>query len=255
MSGLLDGRRGVVVGVSGERSIGGACARAMRELGAEVAITCRPGREAGVAAIADLVLTMDVADAASMDEAFRQLDRRFGRLDFLVHSVMHVPSGLLDRPLCEVEREELTGVLDVGVYSLIALCRRARSLLAASTAPRVVTISSPCGHRMTPHYHVAGIAKAALESAVLYLAHELGPAGILCNAVSPGFVDTDGAVSVVGADAAASTRTYMARRAATRRATDLTDVAGSVAWLCSAMMRNVTGEVVAVDGGFARSYF
>jgi enoyl-[acyl-carrier protein] reductase I len=108
---------------------------------------------------------------------------------------------------------------------------------------------------MTPHYHVAGIAKAALEAAVLYLAHELGPAGILCNAVSPGFVDTDGAVAVVGSDAAASTRTYMARRAATRNATDLADIAASVAWLCSPMLRHVTGEVVAVDGGFAKSYF
>jgi enoyl-[acyl-carrier protein] reductase I len=255
MTRLLDGRRGVVVGVSGERSVGGACARALRELGAEVAITCRPGRVDSVAGIGDATLVMDVDDEAAVDQAFAELDTRFRRLDFLVHSIMHVPPGLLDRPLTEVDRASFSAVLAAGVHSLISVCKRARPLLARSTAARVVTITSPCGHRMTPHYHVAGIAKAALESAVLYLAYELGPAGILCNAVSPGLIDTDGAVAVVGADAAASTRTYMARRAATRNPTDLTDVAASVAWLCSPMLRNMTGEVMAVDGGYARSYF
>jgi enoyl-[acyl-carrier protein] reductase I len=108
---------------------------------------------------------------------------------------------------------------------------------------------------MTPHYHVAGIAKAALDATLLYLAHELGPSGILCNAVSPALIATDGAVAAVGADAAASTRAHLARRAATRAATEPDDVAACAAWLASASCRNITGETITVDGGHARSYF
>jgi len=250
--------RGVVVGVSAERSVGFACARALGDAGADVAITYRPQREGTVLALAArigvLAVPLELDDPRSITAAFAFLERAYGHLDFLVHTLMHVPPGLLERPLTELDRDGFHRVLDVGVHSLVVLCRHARPLLARSEAPRVVTISSPCGHRMTPHYHVAGIAKAALEATLLYLAHELGPERILCNAVSPGLIDTDGAVGVVGADLAAATRSHMARRAATRRATDLADVADCVAWLCSPKLRNVTGEVITVDGGHARAY-
>jgi enoyl-[acyl-carrier protein] reductase I len=258
--GPLAGCCGAIVGISSERSIGYACAAALRGLGADVAFTTRPARADSAAALADRLggaphATLELDDPASITAAFARFDRAFGRLDFLVHTLMHVPPGLLDRPLTELDRASFARVLEVGVHSLPLLCRAARPLLARSTAPRVVTISSPCGSRMTPHYHVAGIAKAALEATVVYLAQELGPAGILCNAVSPGLIDTDGAVAVIGREAAAATRTHMARRAATRTAVELDDVAAAVAWLCSPLVRQITGQILPVDGGYALSYF
>jgi len=145
-------------------------------------------------------------------------------------------------------------VLSVSAWSLVAACRHARPLLMRSPAPRVVALTSACGHRMTPHYHVAGIAKAALESAVLYLAMQLGREGILVNAVGSSLMATDGAVRAVGEQNAAATRSVQAKRSATGRAVEFEEIAGSVAFLCSPLCRNVTGEIVTVDGGFARSY-
>jgi len=256
---LLSGTRGLIVGVSAENSIGFACARTMRALGADLALTSRPARAPTVASLARsldaLHATLDIDDPPSITAAFATVERAFGRLDFLVHTLVHVPPGLLARPLTDVGGDDFARVLTVGVHSLVVLCKHAQPLLQRSAAPRVVTIGSPCGHRMTPHYHVAGIAKAALESTLLYLAHELGPAGILCNAVNPSLLETDGALAAVGRDAAASTRAHLARRAATRRPTELADVAECVAWLASPSVRNITGEVITVDGGHARSYF
>lgn len=257
---LLAGARGVVIGVSSERSIGYACAHAARALGAEVAITYRPARLRDGARLAEQLgakvhAPLEADDDATIDEAFAALDQAFGRLDFMVHTLMHVPSELLERPLTQLSRDDFARVLDIGVCSLLRLSHHARPLLARSPAPRIVTLSSPCSRRATPHYHVAGIAKAALESALLYLAQELGPAGILCNAVSPALLATDGALRVVGADAAAATRAHLGKRAPTRRPIELEDVADCVAWLCSPLARQVTGEVITVDGGYSRSYF
>ena len=106
-----------------------------------------------------------------------------------------------------------------------------------------------------PRYHVVGMAKAALESAVRYLALELGPRGILCNAVSFSLVETDAAVRAVGADAAQATRRHLAKRAMTATNTTLRDVGNTVAYFVSPLLANVTGELLTVDGGFSRSYF
>jgi enoyl-[acyl-carrier protein] reductase I len=256
---ILVGVRAAVVGVSAERSIGFAAARMLRSLGADVAVTSRPERSETVAALAASIgashVVLDVDRPESIGDAIDVIGRQLGGLDAVVHTLMHVPPGLLDRPLTELPADGFHRVMEVGVWSLIALARQARPLLARSPAPRLIAIGSPCGHRMTPHYHVAGIAKAALESTVLYLAHELGPAGILCNAVSPGLIDTDGAVAVVGPDVAAATRAHLARKAATRKAVDLDDVARAIAWLASPLASNMTGEVITIDGGHARAYF
>lgn len=254
---LLAGRRGVVLGVSGATSIGYHTARALRELGAEVAVTCRPARLAAVAALAAelgaAVHPLDVADDASLAAAFAALDD--GRpLDFMVHAIIDVPGDLLARSLLDVSRGEFAHVMTVAAWSLIGACRHARPMLARSTAPRVVALTSACSHRMTPNYHIAGIAKAALESAVLYLAMQLGKDGVLVNAVGASLLASDGAIRAIGAQPAAATRALQARRAATGRAVNYRDVAHCIGFLCSPLAANLTGEIVTVDGGFARAY-
>ncbi len=257
-SSLLAGRRGVVLGVSGENSIGWHVARALRSHGARVSITCRPNRLAQVTSLAASIDTpvhgVDIDDEASLAGAFAVLSQDSAPLDFLVHTWVGVPAELLARPLVDVARADFERVMSLSAWSLIAACKHARPLLARSPSPRVVALTSGCSHRMTPGYHVAGIAKAALESAVLYLAMQLGREGILVNAVASSFLATDGALRVIGAKAAEGTRAVQAKRSATGRAVELGEVADSVTYLCSPLARNVTGEILTVDGGFGRSY-
>jgi len=250
--GLLVGRRGVVVGVGDVTSIGYACMIRLRELGAQVVGTARVAR-LGSDTVTDLV-EMDIRDEASIAAAVANIERELGRLDFVVHTVMHVPDGVLRRPLLALQRDEFDAALGTSVYGLVAVLRHAVTLLERSDGPRVVTLMSACGSRMTPHYHVAGIAKGALASAMLYLAHELGERGILVNAVSPGLVATTGAVQAVGKQVAEATRAYQARKAPTRRAVEPGEIADCVAFLVSPMARNLTGETIIVDGGFSHLY-
>jgi enoyl-[acyl-carrier protein] reductase I len=257
-AGLLTGRRGVVLGVSSANSLGYHIAEALHQLGASVALTCRPARLDRVAPLAAALdarlYPVDIADDASLAAAFAQADDGGTALDFLVHSLVDIPEGVLTRPMLEVSRTDFEHVMSVSAWSLIAACRHARPQLLRSSAPRVVALTSACSHRMTPHYHVAGMAKAALESAVLYLAMELGRDRIMVNAVGTSLVATDGAVRAIGAHNAAATRAVQAKRSATGRAVDPEDLAGCVAFLCSPLARNLTGEIVTVDGGFSRAY-
>ncbi|HEY0194661.1 MAG TPA: SDR family oxidoreductase [Kofleriaceae bacterium] len=256
MTGLLAGARGVVIGVSSANSLGYAIARHLHAQGAEVALTCRPPRIDQVwplaAELGGRALAVDVTDDASLAAAFAALGP--APLDFVVHSVVDIPEGVLARPMVELSRAEFEHVMTVSAWSLIAVCRHARPLLAKSQAPRVVTLTSSCSHRSTPNYHVAGIAKAALESAVVYLAMQLGRESILVNAISSSLIATDGAIRAIGAGHATSTRAVQARRSATGVAVGLDDVARSVGFLCSPMASNLTGEILTVDGGFSRTY-
>jgi enoyl-[acyl-carrier protein] reductase I len=256
---LLSGCRGVVVGVSGENSLGFQIAKDLSALGAEVAATYRPARREACAPLLEAAgvaqhAALEATDEASIEVAFRQIGRAFGRFDFLVHTCVHVPDGLLLRPLLSVSRAEFSAVLDASAYSLIALCRQGEPWLAKSLHPRVVTLTSASAVRLTPGYHVAGIAKAALGAALLYLAGELGPHGVLCNAVAFSLIDTEGARRAVGAKNAVATREFLRRRAPTRREVEPGHVSSAVAHFASPLCQNVTGEVLMVDGGHSRVY-
>jgi enoyl-[acyl-carrier protein] reductase I len=258
-SGILAGRRGIVLGVSSENSAGYACAAAAIEQGATVAISHRPSRrDAGERLAARLGakrVELEASDETAVSEAFAQVGSELGGLDFVVHTLVHVPDGVLGRPATAITAAEFHATMEVGVRSLLVACRFAEPLLQRSASPRVVALSSGGGESAMPSYHAVGIAKAALAAAVRYLALELGPAGILCNLVSFSLVETDAAVRAVGTDVAQATRRHLAKRSMTRTNTTLADVGNAVAYFASPLLRNVTGETLTVDGGFSRAYF
>jgi enoyl-[acyl-carrier protein] reductase I len=145
--------------------------------------------------------------------------------------------------------------MEASVRSLLVAARYARPWLERGNAPRIVTLLSAGGKFAIPNYHVVGIAKAALASAVRYLAVELGPAGIACNAVSFSIVATDAAHRAIGRERTTETVGYLAKRSMLRAPIELADVVKSAAFLASPLCSNVTGETLNVDAGFSRNYF
>ncbi|HEV8548285.1 MAG TPA: SDR family oxidoreductase [Polyangiaceae bacterium] len=258
MSGLLEGRRGLVLGVSGPNSVGYQAALGFRALGAEVTVTHREARRGEVQRLARDFgcgsVELDCRDERAVELAVVQTGQRYERLDFLVHTLVHVPDGVLDKSVTELSAEDFSQVMDVSVRSLLVACRYALPWLRRSAAPRVVTLLSPGGERALGRYHAVGIAKGALAAAVRYLALELGALGVLCNAVNFSIIETDAALRVIGAELTEKTRAAVARRAFTRRATDYADVVNALAYLASPLCTNLTGEALTVDGGFSRGY-
>jgi enoyl-[acyl-carrier protein] reductase I len=255
---LLASRRGVVLGVSGTNSVGFQIARTFRNLGAEVAVTYRPSRREECAPLCEAEgfehVGVDFDDDASIAAAFAAIGARWERLDFLVHTIVHVPAGVLDRPLLAVTRREFSAAADASVYSLIAACRAAAPLLERSSSPRVLALTSSGSSRTMPGYHLAGITKAALDAAIRYIAAELGPKGVLANAVSFSLLPTDGAAREIGSQRVTAARAYAAKRSVTRRPLEVDHVTGAVAFLASALCENVTGEVLTVDGGLSLAW-
>src|SRR6478736_1551310 len=257
-AGLLAGRRGLVLGVSGENGIGYHAARGFRAAGAEVMITHRENRRPAVAPLASALgcerAELDFGDEGAVERTLDEFGARHGRLDFLLHTLVHVPAGALDRPITDLSAADFAEVMEIGVRSLIVACRYALPWLRRSDAPRVITLLSPGSDRAVPHYHAVGMMKGALASAVRYLALELGPDGVLCNAVSFSIVETDAARRVIGAELTQKTRAALAKRTFTRRATDYDDVVNALTYLASPLCTNLAGETLCVDGGFLRAY-
>jgi len=249
----LSNRRGLVVGLSSENSFGFQCARALVRMGAEVAATSRrseQGRALADSAGCARHLSLDCDDERSVDAAFAELAAEWGRLDFLIHTVMAAPSGVLRNPLVDLSRIDFERVLSAGAYSLIMLARRTLPLLSSSSSPRIVTFTFAGSQQMAPSYHVAGICKAALEATVRYLAFELGPKRVLVNAVSTPMIPTDLVLGEWGEAAADKTQALLQKRSPTRAAVGFDAVTSAVAWLVSEELQQVTGEVLMVDGGF-----
>ena len=255
---LLADKRGLVLGVSSKDSVGFHTAEALRAHGAEVAVSLRPSRHAFMAELAErghVPVELDAFDPASIAGAITHVGERFGRVDFLVHTLVHVPDGALERPLTALTSNELADAMEIGVRSLLVAAQHAKPWLERSTSPRIVALLSGGADFAMPNYHVVGIVKAALSAAIRYLAAELGPLGILCNAVNFSILETDAARRVIGAERTAQTRQHLAKRAMTRAPLSYTDVTGAIAFLVSPLCSNLTGEAVQVDGGFSKGYF
>jgi enoyl-[acyl-carrier protein] reductase I len=257
-SALLTGRRGLVLGVSTRDSVGYRTARRLRELGAEVAVSLRPERQAFSTELVEegfLPVLLDARDEASVERGIESVGQRLGGLDFLVHTLVHVPDGVLERPLVQLTAGELQSAMDVGVRSLLVATRFALPWLERSESPRIVALLSGGADFAMPAYHLIGIAKAALAATIRYLAAELGPRGVLCNAVNFSMLETDAARRVIGLERTQQTRQHLLKRSMTRSAVDYDDVTQAIAFLVSPLCSNMTGEALLVDGGFSKSYF
>jgi enoyl-[acyl-carrier protein] reductase I len=250
-TGLMAGRRGLVLGVANDHSIAWGIARTLAAHGAEMAFTYQ-GEGFGRRVIplaqslgAELVLQADVEDAASLDVVFARLEEAWGRLDFLVHAIAYSDKAELDGRFLDTTRANFLRSLDISCYSLVDLTRRAAPMMEAGGS--IVTLSYIGAQRVTPNYNVMGVAKAALESAVRYLANDLGPAGIRVNAISPGPMRT-----LAGAAIAGARKVYRASEAnAPLRANATLDAVGGTAlYLLSDLGACTTGEVIFVDGGY-----
>ena len=247
------GKRGLIVGVANKRSIAWAIAQATASRGARLALTYQGRFEENVNELSQalshspLVLPCDVASDAEIDSVFARIEQDLGGLDFVVHGAAFAMREDLNSPFSQASREGFRVALDVSAYSLIALARRATPLLEKQGGGSILTLTYLGSERVFPNYGVMGVAKAALEASVRYLAADLGPKNIRVNAISAGPVKTLAAKGIAGfSDILGVYR----ERAPLRRNIETSEVGETAAFLLSESGRGISGEVIMVDGGF-----
>lgn len=251
MAGLLNGKRALVMGVANDRSIAWGIAQALAGQGAELAFTYQGeafGKRVEPLAASvgsDLLVDVDVTDDASLDAAFATLADRWGRIDILVHAIAFSNKDELTGRFVNTSRANFKQSLDISCYSLIEVARRALPLMAPGSS--ILTLTYGGSNRVTPFYNVMGVAKAALESTVRYLANDLGPDGIRVNAISPGPMKTLAGAAIGGAR---KTYRHTEANAPLRANATLEAIGGTAVWLASDWGACTTGEVVMVDGGY-----
>ena len=249
----LEGKTGLIVGVANKRSIAWAIAQAAAAAGARLAITYQGERlEENVRELAanlrdPLILPCDVADDGQIAAVFAAIDREFAGLDFVVHGAAFAPREELSAPFVQTSREGFRQSLDISAYSLIALSRAALPLMERRGGGSILTLTYLGSDRVFQNYNVMGVAKAALESTVRYLAADLGPKSIRVNAISAGPIKTLAASGVSGFS---SILQIYRDRAPLRRTVDTAEVADAALFLLGPAGRAVTAEVLMVDGGY-----
>jgi enoyl-[acyl-carrier protein] reductase I len=249
----LSSKVGLVVGVANKRSIAWAIAKGTALEGASLALTYQNERlERNVRGLAEsltgpLLLPCDVTDEAQLDAVFAAIDDTFGRLDFVVHAAAFAEREDLIGAFSDTSRAGFLKAMDVSAYSLIALARRAAPLMEKHGGGRVLTLTYLGSTRVFPKYNVMGVAKAALEATVRYLAVDLGSKNITVNAISAGPIKTLAAAGIPGFSNIL--QTYRAR-SPLGRTVDAEDVAEVALALLGPAGRAITGEVLMVDAGF-----
>jgi enoyl-[acyl-carrier protein] reductase I len=248
---LLAGRRGLIMGVANERSLAWGIAAAAAAQGAELAFTFqgealeRRVRPLAASVGSDLVIPCDVAEEAGIDAAFAALTERWDGLDFLVHAIGYADKGYLRGRYLDTPRAAFLQAMDISCYSFTAVCQRAVPLMRPGGS--LLTLSYMGAEKWVPHYNVMGLAKAALEASVRYLAADLGTAGIRVNAISAGPVKTLAASGI-------GDFRYILRwnqmNSPMRRNVTTDEVGGAGVYLLSDLSGGVTGEVHHVDCGY-----
>jgi enoyl-[acyl-carrier protein] reductase I len=250
----FEGKRGLVLGVANKRSIAWAIARRLADGGAQLAFTYQGERiEAGVRELAagvssPLVTACDVRSDEDVARVFGEVGEAFGgELDLLIHSVAYAAAEDLEGRFTDTPRDRFWLALDVSAYSLVACARAAEPLMEAAGGGSILTMTYLGGERAVPHYNVMGVAKAALDASVRYLAWDLGETNIRVNAVSAGPVRTLAARSIAGFP---TMEAIVEERSPLRRPIDADDVGAAAAYLLSDEARNVTATTLYVDSGY-----
>ena len=248
---LMQGKRGVIMGVANDRSIAWGIARAIAAQGGEIAFTYQgEALEKRVRPLAasigsSLLLPCDVSDDASMDAAFEAIGKQWGKIDFLVHAIGYADKQFLRGRYLDTPRAAFLQAMDISCFSFVAVGQRAAALMSEGAS--MLTLSYLGAERVTPHYNVMGVAKAALEASVRYMATDLGERGIRVNAISAGPIKTLAASGIGDFRYILRWNQY---NSPLRRNVTIEEVGGSGMYLLSDLSAGVTGEVHHVDSGY-----
>lgn len=249
---LMKGMRGLIVGVANKRSIAWAIARACADNGAQLALTYQNERlgenvkELAKELENPLLLPLDVSEDDQIKAAFETIAEQWGKLDFMVHAVAYAPRQALEGDFVSTSREDFRIAQDISVYSLPALAHGAKPLMTEGGS--IITLSYLGGSRVMTNYNVMGVAKAALESSVRYLASDLGQFGIRVNALSAGPLKT---LASSGIGGFSTILHHHKKHAPLKKLVELEEVADGALFLLSPMGRGVTGQTIYVDGGYS----
>ncbi len=248
---LMKGKKGLIMGVANDRSIATGIANAVHAQGAELAFTYQ-----GAALLkritpiaekmgSDIILECDVSDMASMDKVFDEIGKQWGKLDFLVHAIAYSDKEELKGAYVDTSRENFARTMDISCYSLTAACQRARPLMRDGGS--IISLTYYGAERVIPHYNVMGVAKAALEASVRYLAEDLGRENIRVNTLSAGPMKT---LAASGIGDFRYILKWNELNSPLRRNVTLDDVGGAGMYLLSDLSSGVTGETHHVDCGY-----
>ena len=249
---LLEGKTGLIMGVANKRSIAWGIANAVNREGARLIVTYQSERlgenvrDLAPSLKNPLLLRCDVGSDEQIQSLMSQIRAEIGHLDFLVHALAFAPKEALDGMYADTKRDDFKTALDVSAYSLVAVANAAAPLMKDRQGS-IVTLTYLGSERVVQNYNVMGVAKAALESSVRYLANDLGPGGIRVNAISAGPIKTLAAMGVGGIS---NMIKIHAERAPLRKAVDIDEVGDAALFLVSSLSRGITGEVLYVDGGY-----
>ena len=251
MTALMHGKRGLIMGLANDKSLAWGIAKKLHEAGAELAFSYQgDALKKRVAPLAeqvgsDFLVPCDVSDMAALDAAFAEIEKRWGRLDFVVHAIGFSDKNELRGKYVDTSLDNFLMTMNISAYSLVAVTKRARPLMANGGS--IVTLSYYGAEKVIPHYNVMGVAKAALESSVQYLANDLGPENIRVNAISAGPIKT---LAASGIGDFRYILKWNELNAPLRRNVTIDDVGGAGLYFCSDLSSGVTGEVHHVDGGY-----
>lgn len=249
--GVMHGKKGLIMGVANDRSIAWGIAAKLAEQGAELAFTFQgealQKRVTPLAASvgSDLVMPCDVTDEASMDAVFSTLQDKWGKLDFILHAIAYSDKDELKGGYVDTSRLNFQRTMDISVYSFTALARRAAAMM--NDGGSMLTLTYYGAERVMPHYNVMGVAKAALEASVMYLAEDLGKQNIRVNAISAGPIKT---LAASGIGDFRYILKWNELNSPLRRTVTIDDVGKSALYLLSDLSSGVTGENLHVDSGY-----